>query len=58
MEDLNIKCDRVRACKWKGLESELVKKFNARETKKDGVETYDLVCPQCGCKTMQEIREE
>ena len=54
MEDLNIKCNRVRACKWKGLESELVKQFNARETKKDGVETHDLVCPKCGCKTMQE----
>lgn len=56
MENLKIKCDRVRACKWQGKESDLVKKLNSRESKKHGILIHDLVCPKCECKTMIEVK--
>jgi hypothetical protein len=51
MSKPEIECTRVRACKWRGNWSDLVRKPNAKDTKKHGVECSDNVCPKCGCKT-------
>lgn len=50
-----IECTRVRACKWKGNNEDLVKVLNKKQSKECGVDIYDCVCPKCGCKTTYNI---
>jgi len=51
-----IECTRVRACKWKGNNEDLVKVKNMRESLKYKMDISDAVCPRCGCKTMYDIK--
>lgn len=54
MKELKVECTRVRACKWKGLFSELKEVPNVKDSKEFGIEITDRVCPKCGCKTYYE----
>lgn len=56
MKKPEIECTRVRACKWQGQRDDLQPVLNKRETKKYGIEIFDNVCPNCGCKTAYEIK--
>jgi hypothetical protein len=55
MKDRKIECTRVRACKWKGVQGDLVGVVNKKESKKFSFEVKDMVCPNCGCKTTYDI---
>jgi hypothetical protein len=50
-----IRCIRGDTCAWQGNENDLVKRYNARDSRKHGVDISDYVCPKCGCKSMGEI---
>ena len=55
MKKATIECTRVRACKWKGNQEDLVKVKNMRESQKYKVGIFDNVCPKCGCKTTYDL---
>ncbi|MDW3682957.1 hypothetical protein RA280_14605 [Cupriavidus sp. CV2] len=44
--DIAIECTRTRACRWKGMESDLV--GVPHKTIKQATQK---VCPKCGCDT-------
>ena len=55
MDEPTIECTRVKACKWKGNDEDLVSVINKRESAKYKFDISDKVCPKCGCKTMYDI---
>jgi len=55
MSKPEIECTRVRACRWKGFQKDLVSKHNVRDSKINKIVINDMVCPKCGCKTMYDI---
>jgi hypothetical protein len=44
--DIAIKCTRVRACRWEGMESDM---HSVPHKKMKGAQ--QKVCPKCGCDT-------
>ena len=48
IDDIKVKCANS-CCEWHGTHGELVKKKNKKRSIEHGLESFDYVCPDCGC---------